>query len=280
LADKTVGVVGCGSLGSKIAVSLARSGIGGFVLVDDDVLAPGNLRRHELDAGALGSHKTDGLRARLEAVAPGIRVIAWRVVLGGQESAGGTASVLDELGKCDLLIDATADSRAFNFVASVARSARRPMVWAEVYAGGIGGFVARVRPDIEPPPNAARRQYLAWCHEQGVAWVAEDQDYGARLGDGPPAVADDAEVAVIAAHASCMAIDVLLRPDASGFPHPAYVIGLWREWIFEEPFDTRPVDFVAEGQWQGLITEEQTDEAVEFLSSLFEKGEDADRPGA
>ncbi len=85
LADKTVGVVGCGSLGSKIAVSLARSGVRGFVLVDDDVLAPGNLRRHELDAGGLGAHKTDGLRARLDAVAPSVKVIGWRVVLGGQE---------------------------------------------------------------------------------------------------------------------------------------------------------------------------------------------------
>ncbi len=188
--------------------------------------------------------------------------------------------MLDELGKCDLLIDATADPRAFNFVASVARSARRPMVWAEVYAGGIGGFIARVRPDIEPPPHAARRQYLAWCHNQGVPWEGEDRDYGGRLADGLPAVADDAEVAVIAAHASRMATDVLLRPDASGFPYPAYVIGLRSEWIFEEPFDTWPINFVAEGQWQGLITKAQTDEAVEFLSSLFEKGEDADRPGA
>jgi hypothetical protein len=59
---------------------------------------------------------------------------------------------------------------------------------------------------------------------------------------------DDADVAVIAADASRMAVDVLIRPDASAFPHPGYVIGLSAEWIFGEPFDTRPIDFSPEGR--------------------------------
>ena len=103
-----------------------------------------------------------------------------------------------------------------------------PMVWAEVYAGGIGGFVARLRPNIEPPPHAARRQYLAWCQKQNVPWRREDADYGSRGAGMPPAVADDGDVGVIAAHASRMAVDALLRPETSLFPHPAYVIGLQR----------------------------------------------------
>jgi ubiquitin-protein ligase len=278
LAQKKVGVVGCGSLGSKIAASLARTGVGEFVLVDDDVVTPGNLKRHELDAGGLGAHKTDALKARLEAIAS-VGVSVWRVALGGQESSSGTAAVLDELGTCDLLIDATADPQAFNFVASVATNARRPMVWAETYAGGIGGFVARVRPDKEPPPHAARRQYLAWCREQGVPWRGDDREYGARTGSERPLIADDADVTVIAAYASRMAIDLLVRPEVSAFPHPAYAIGLSNEWIFGEPFDTRPVDFVAEGEWQSPASPERTVEALEFLSSLFEEVEDADRTG-
>ena len=152
LAPKKVGIVGCGSLGSKIAASLARSGVSNFVLVDDDILKPGNLVRHELDVGSLGAHKADGLGARLKAIRAGVNVSTRRVALGGQESSGSTASVLDELATCDLLIDATANSQAFNFVASVASNVRRPMLWAEVYAGGIGGFVARLRPVVDPPP--------------------------------------------------------------------------------------------------------------------------------
>ena len=48
LAPVRVGIVGLGSLGSKIAVSLARSGLRRFLLVDDDVLLPENICRHEL----------------------------------------------------------------------------------------------------------------------------------------------------------------------------------------------------------------------------------------
>lgn len=279
LARKKVGIAGCGSLGSKIAASLARSGVREFVLVDDDILKPGNLIRHELDADSVGAHKAEALEGRLKAVAVGVKASARRVALGGQELSGTTELVLDELAACDLVIDATADPQAFNFVASVARGARRPMVWAEVYAGGIGGFVARLRPDHEPPPHAARRQYLAWCREQGVPWLGHDHDYGAHGAESEPLIADDGDVSVIAAHASRMAIDALVRPEASLFPHPAYVIGLSSEWIFEGPFDTRPIDFVAEGSWPAPASPERTVEALDFMASLFEQGENADRTG-
>lgn len=153
------------------------------------------------------------------------------------------------------------------------------MIWAEVYAGGIGGFVARLRPGIEPPPHAARRQYLAWCRSQGVPWHGQGDDYDAHREDGPPLIADDADVGVIAAHTSRMAIDVLVRCDTSIFPHPAYVIGLAADWVFDEPFDTRPIDFSAEGEWQLPVSGEQAGAALEYVVSLLDKADDADRTG-
>jgi hypothetical protein len=65
LPHKRIGIVGCGSLGSKIAAHLARGGVRDFVLVDDDILKPGNLVRHELDADGLGLHKADALGTRI-----------------------------------------------------------------------------------------------------------------------------------------------------------------------------------------------------------------------
>ncbi len=274
MAARRVGVVGCGSLGTKVATSLARSGVGRFLLVDDDIVLPGNLVRNDLGSDSVAAHKVDALEARLRAVAPGVAVDVSRIALGGQESAGSTATVLDRLGDCDLLVDATADSRAFNFVAAVARRAGRPMIWAEVYAGGVGGFVARLRPNIEPPPHAARRQYLAWCRDQGVPWHAEGDSYEARTGGGVPLVADDGDVGVIAAHAARMAIDVLGEGEVSHFPHPAYVIGLRRGWVFEGPFDTKPLDFCADGAWQLPLSDEQSEGAVEYLAALVCKAAD------
>jgi len=276
LGRKKVGIVGCGSLGSKIAASLARSGIREFVLVDDDILKPGNLVRHDLDARSVAAHKADGMAARLAAVVAGTNISVRRVALGGPESSGTTASVLDELALCDLLIDATADPQAFNFVASVARSSLRPLVWAEVYAGGIGGFVARLRPGMEPPPHAARQQYLAWCRDQRVAWHGRDSAYCTHATGGTPLVADDADVAVIAAHASRMALDALIRPVNSAFPYAAYAIGLSARWIFEEPFDTRPITFSPAGEWQAEVSPERSAAAIQFMLSLFVRCDHAD----
>ena len=274
LASKKVGIVGCGALGSKIAASLARSGVGGFVLIDADILKPGNLVRHELDVGSLGAHKAEALAARLKALLAGTSVLYRRVLLGGQEASGNTASVLDELATCDLLIDATADPQAFNFVASVARNTLRPMIWAEVYAGGIGGFVGRVRPGIEPPPHSARTQYLGWCRSQGAPWHGLDRDYATHGIGTDTLIADDSDVAVIAAHATRMAVDALIHPNNSAFPHPAYVIGLAREWVFTEPFDTRPIDFVSDGQWTFQPSSERTREAIDFMLSILKPSAD------
>ncbi|WP_255984875.1 ThiF family adenylyltransferase, partial [Klebsiella pneumoniae] len=70
-----VAVVGCGSVGSKVAVHLARSGVGQFVLVDGDVLASGNLVRNELDWRAVGMHKSQVLASRLQEVSADCEVI-------------------------------------------------------------------------------------------------------------------------------------------------------------------------------------------------------------
>ena len=41
-----VAIAGLGGLGSNIAVSLARIGVGNLLLVDFDVVEPSNLNRH------------------------------------------------------------------------------------------------------------------------------------------------------------------------------------------------------------------------------------------
>jgi hypothetical protein len=153
------------------------------------------------------------------------------------------------------------------------------MMWAEVFAGGIGGFVGRLRPNIEPPPHTARRQYQTWCRGEGVPWLAADHDYETR-GPDEPLVADDSDVAIIAAHAARMAIDCLIHTEASGFPHPAYVIGLKKAWLFAEPMEVRPFDFVPEGRWHQIADTEATPESIEYVLSLLKQADDESRDSA
>ena len=74
LSEKKIGIVGLGSVGSKIAISLARSGVRKFLLVDDDVMLPGNVCRHELDWMSVGVNKVDAVKEALSLIAPGIDV--------------------------------------------------------------------------------------------------------------------------------------------------------------------------------------------------------------
>jgi tRNA A37 threonylcarbamoyladenosine dehydratase len=48
LRQKKVLIVGCGSLGGRIAVELSRTGVSSLTLVDRDMLSPENTYRHVL----------------------------------------------------------------------------------------------------------------------------------------------------------------------------------------------------------------------------------------
>ncbi|PKR55606.1 ThiF family adenylyltransferase [Thalassospira marina] len=278
LAEKIVGIVGCGSVGSKVAASLCRSGVGKFLLIDEDVFFPGNAVRNELSLREVGAHKSYAVRQRLQDLNPSCMVRALRLSLGGQESAKSMANAIEALGECDLLIDATASPVAFNLIASVATRRKKPMIWAEVYAGGVGGLVARARPDIDPVPLSARAQLETWYSDQDVDWVRADKTapYSAEGPQGQPLIAGDPEVSVIASHTSAFAVDILSRPDASSYPVSAYVIGLSSEWIFQEPFDTRPVELMPDGDWGEKYDDLTADDYVRILQDHLPVTEDAD----
>jgi hypothetical protein len=185
---------------------------------------------------------------------------------------------LEALGDCDVLVDATGSPTAFNMIASMATRKSKPMVWAQVFAGGIGGLVGRARPHFDPVPILSRGQIDKWCEDQGVEWVRPDDParYVGQGADGTPMVADDAEVSIVAAHASRFVIDLLVRPDGSIFPFSAYLIGLSSEWLFDQPFDTRPIDLIPAGEWGEKVEPLDEDALVEILKAHLPPREDAD----
>lgn len=274
LQQRKLGIAGCGSLGSKLAVSLARSGVGQFLLVDDDLLLPGNLVRHDLDWRDVGAHKADAVARRIQLVNANAVCVQRRVKLGGQESGGSIETLITALSECDLIIDATANARVFNYLSAASAAGSKPLIWAEVFGGGIGGLVARHRPGLEPEPPLMRETIAAWCRERGVAPPKSAAGYDAQ-GEGPPLIADDADVSVMAAHAARLAIDTLIPRMPSGFPCAVYIIGLAEGWIFSQPFETYPIDV---GSPQATVIEppdpmlvaEERNVVIEILKRSFD----------
>ncbi len=69
-SQAAVAVCGLGGLGSNIAISLARAGIGRLILVDFDRVDVTNLHRQQYKACQVGMYKTDALAENLKEIAP------------------------------------------------------------------------------------------------------------------------------------------------------------------------------------------------------------------
>lgn len=272
LKDKKIGIVGLGSAGSKIAISLGRMGAREFYLADHDVLLPENLQRHALDWGGVTQHKVDGIAEALNKIAAGIQVEVCHYHLAGQESNAVVSGALEKLAECDLIIDATAEPKVFNLLAAVARSENRPMIWLEVFGGGMGGMVARSRPGIDPSPQDMRGAYLSFCIDNpDPAAKPARGNYEMQTDDGRVLVASDADIAIIAHHAVRFVPDCLVPPEQSRFPNSMYLIGLMKGWIFDQPFVTVPISMAAltPAGWNKGKDTEFGPEITEFLLGLI-----------
>lgn len=240
---KKVAIVGCGSMGSKVATSMVRSGVAHLFLVDGDVMKSGNLARNDLDWRSIGAHKVDGVIARLRNIRPNVVVDSWVGRLGGQHSTTALITCLEQLASCDLIVETTASGQGFGFASSVATQDRVPMVWGRVFGGGYGGYIARSRPGLEAQPQDVQHEIYTWMTEPDKPKPPRDSDidYGAEPEDQQAMVADDADVSVISAHLARMALDALRPAEQTDYPYSAYVIGLRKEWLFEQPFEVHPL---------------------------------------
>jgi molybdopterin/thiamine biosynthesis adenylyltransferase len=238
LSTLKVGIVGLGSLGSRVALSLGRSGVRRWVLVDGDVLEGPNVCRYPAGFADVGALKVDVVKEALRDVSATEPEIARHAVdLATATNPDLHARVLEDLGTADVLIDATANPDAFGLMAMLASDNRRPLVWGEVFGGGIGGFAASAHPEDGPCPRCIRAGFLATAGSWPPA-PARQAGTPYAGGDETPVVATDADVALIAAALTNRAFDLVTRESRS----PAVMLlGCRRGWIFETPMQAVPV---------------------------------------
>ena len=70
ISSTTVGICGLGGLGSNIAITLARAGVGKLILIDFDKVDITNLHRQQYKASQVGIYKTEALRDNLAEINP------------------------------------------------------------------------------------------------------------------------------------------------------------------------------------------------------------------
>ena len=98
-SSATVAVCGLGGLGSNIAFSLARAGIGKLILIDFDRVDITNLNRQQYKAAQIGRFKTDALSENLKEIAPYIKTECHTVRINKENA-------LSLLEKADIICEA------------------------------------------------------------------------------------------------------------------------------------------------------------------------------
>ena len=251
-------------------VDSARAGVGRFDLVDDDIIHAGNLERHDCDLRDIGLHKVDATARRIKLVSKEVNVTARKVSIGAQVSPTEMAAVNGALSDSDLIVDATANPEVLNHITSISLRSGGSVVWGGVYAGGIGGYMARSREGHEPTPHAIRQALNEFYDgvddpppvPAGAGYDGEDQ---AEI-----YVAADPAVSSVAAHISGLALDTLLKNDPSDYDDPVYLVGLKRAWIFESAFHVQPISVDAPIRMRTSSTVKSA-EQEEFVNDLVKK---------
>lgn len=99
LKNKTVGIAGCGGLGSNCAVALARTGIGKLVIVDFDRVDISNLNRQYFFREQVGEYKTTALTENIHKINDKVLIEPHIVTLD-------PASVVKIFSECDVIVEA------------------------------------------------------------------------------------------------------------------------------------------------------------------------------
>ncbi|MBW8806085.1 MAG: ThiF family adenylyltransferase [Catenulisporales bacterium] len=191
LADRRVLIVGAGSVGSYLAETMARSGVGAFTVVDPDTVEPANLGRSGYRVADVGLAKARALADLVLSINPRARVA---LHAARHDDVDLAASVSES----DLVVAATDDPRAQARLGHFAYWLGRPAVFPGLYQGAHGGEVIVAAPGTACF-TCATGGVRADLQDTASGSVAAPTDYGTgRLVAEPGLLADIHQVAAVA----------------------------------------------------------------------------------
>jgi molybdopterin/thiamine biosynthesis adenylyltransferase len=240
LKNKRVVIVGLGSGGSRIALELAKCGVGNFKLIDFDRLETANLSRHVCGISDLGRFKTRAVADLLRQANPLCRVQTFEFDVLQQAD-----SFAKHVQSADLVISATDSEASKELINRLCWQYKVPSVYGAAYNRAFGGDIVRVI----PPETAC---YHCFHLQLGDVFseppeAEKDIDYGS-LGDegklkGEPGLGLDVGfISLIAARAG---LHVLLRGSSStleDLPNHQIMWGNRPIWVFEKPLESLFLD--------------------------------------
>ncbi len=215
LINKRVTIIGLGALGSEVAKSLSRNGVGHFNLYDNDIFEIGNSIRHAADLYYIGERKVDVVKNLILRSNPNITVNEFFIdVLDDDEL------VEESLSNSDLCIVLTAeDSVDYFFNDYYAKKYRIPFIFGRVSNGGLSGSIQVVEIGKSPCLRC-----LSLANEDTLPVPKKDlkfkelsMEYGSC--SLPPLPGSEVDTKEIALQISRISLQCLLDNNDSNYPN-------------------------------------------------------------
>jgi molybdopterin/thiamine biosynthesis adenylyltransferase len=146
LENKKVAIVGLGSFGSNIAIELAKSGIGHFVLFDFDRIELSNIARHICGINDLGRYKTHAIRDAILLKNPFAIVSTFEININENR-----AEFQNQIQHCDLVLCLTDENRSREFINNLSINLKKPVIYGRAITRAEGGDVFKYTPQAENP---------------------------------------------------------------------------------------------------------------------------------
>jgi molybdopterin/thiamine biosynthesis adenylyltransferase len=149
-----VAIVGLGSLGSSVAVALAKAGVGRFVLLDPEFLDPENVARHVGGVDDLCLPKVEVVSRAIHRINPAAEVVQVQAALSldpagwGKDPTQHLIEVTHE--PLGIVVCATATTEAESVVNHLCVTHECPGIFAAVLGRAEHGRVFRVLPGVTP----------------------------------------------------------------------------------------------------------------------------------
>lgn len=278
LSTARVGLVGLGSLGSQVALALARAGVGRFVLYDPEVLEPENVPRHVGTLVHIGLPKAHVVAGAILQVNPDAEVRAHPIGLSfdavgwASDPAADLAQVLAD--PHGLVVCTVAAHEVERPVNALAVRAGCPAVYGSVLGDAEHGRVFRVLPGETPCYECV---LLAQAEDPGryPRFVGDDAPEGAPAYGQPGLPGLGLDIGTVALITARLALQTLSRRlPALGYPDAHGDHLLWSAhggWAVDGPLQTRVERIPARlecpicGQRQGSALEEEERRALDVL---------------
>lgn len=204
MLNKGAVIIGCGSVGSLVALELARAGVGRFFLIDMDILGYHNICRHQCGIQDVGKFKTTAVKERILQINPTAQVITANKPI--QEVS---VNLLESFCNKDAVMVGCADNREGDLYGNqfIAKPNGMPFVsigcWERAFAGEIFYCLPEGMPDYS--------DFVAALGESSGRVNANTHIYMGEVGSFEPGIS--ADINFVTTIAVKMILDLLNRDN-------------------------------------------------------------------